>query len=95
MGTAFKEHVKLQYLVFNSFFPEIQALNYSSVTYSCYVFYFKSYNFIFTKINPNTLTPVVQPVSSNTGRTGTMVCTWLIDSDQFESAKVKNLVFLI
>lgn len=23
-----------------------------------------------------------------TGRTGTMVCTWLIDSDQFESAQV-------
>lgn len=22
------------------------------------------------------------------GRTGTMVCTWLIDSDQFESAQV-------
>ena len=23
-----------------------------------------------------------------TGRTGTLVCTWLIDSDQFESAQV-------
>lgn len=25
---------------------------------------------------------------SFTGRTGTMVCTWLIDNDQFESAQV-------
>lgn len=26
--------------------------------------------------------------SAVTGRTGTMVCTWLIDSDQFENAQV-------
>lgn len=26
----------------------------------------------------------------STGRTGTMVCTWLIDSDQFESAQVRS-----
>lgn len=26
------------------------------------------------------------------GRTGTMICTWLIDSDQFERAKVQKVV---
>lgn len=29
------------------------------------------------------------PLLSFTGRTGTMVCTWFIDSDQFESAQVR------
>ncbi len=30
----------------------------------------------------------IMPLLPFKGRTGTMVCTWLIDSDQFESAQV-------
>jgi hypothetical protein len=29
-----------------------------------------------------------------TGRTGTLVCTWLIDSDQFESAQVGHFFYI-